>query len=152
MSLEEYYKKRKFKKTSEPAGKVEETGLSRFVVHEHQATHLHFDFRLEMDGVLKSWAVPKGIPKETGIKHLAVQTEDHPVDYIDFKGEIPPGEYGAGLVKIWDKGSYKLLERTKRSLKFQLSGNRLEGVYVLLSTPWKKRNEWLIFKTEMKTN
>lgn len=146
MSLKEYWKKRKFAETPEPEGMVSAEGGNRFVVQEHHATHLHYDFRLEMDGVLKSWAIPKGVPTESGIKHLAVQVEDHPVDYIDFEGTIPPDQYGAGTVKIWDSGDYQLLKRTPREIEFTLRGKRLTGRYILLSTGWKGKNNWLLFK------
>lgn len=120
----------------------------RFVVQEHHAGRLHWDFRLEMDGVLKSWAVPKGIPEAPLTKHLAIQVEDHSVDYADFEGIIPPGEYGAGLVKIWDKGNYKLIKLFPEEIEIILEGQRLNGHYVLLKTGWQgKKNNWLIFKT-----
>lgn len=146
MKLEEYWKKRKFEVTSEPKGKVKETGQNRFVVQVHHATHLHYDFRMEMNGVLRSWAVPKGIPTERGVKHLAVQVEDHPVDYVDFEGTIPEGHYGAGTVEIWDKGNFELIKRTPREIEFILNGERLKGRYVLLFTGWKGENNWLVFK------
>lgn len=103
-----------------------------FVVHWHQATHLHYDFRLEMEGVLKSWAVPKEPPVETGVKRLAVMVEDHPLDYINFSGEIPEGLYGAGTVEIWDQGEYRLDERKPNRLSFTLDGTRLQGPYALI--------------------
>lgn len=142
-SLEEYREKRKFDETPEPEPKEERTGLSRFVVQEHHASHLHWDFRLEMDGVLASWAVPKGMPEEPGTKRLAVRTEDHPVSYIDFAGEIPEGQYGAGSVKIWDKGTYDMKEKDEKKMVFDLDGNRLSGGYVLVHTGGKN---WLLFK------
>ncbi len=143
MPLEKYYKKRHFKITPEPRGKIKETGEHRFVVHKHQARHLHYDFRLEMEGVLKSWAVPKGPPKEVGIKRLAVQVEDHPVDYIDFHGTIPEGQYGAGIVEIWDKGKFFLKSKTKNALKFELQGRKLKGNYALVK--FRDKN-WLMYK------
>ena len=143
MPLEKYYKKRRFEKTPEPRGKVRETGRYRFVVHKHKATHLHYDFRLEMEGVLKSWAVPKGPPEEAGVKRLAVQVEDHPVDYIDFHGIIPPGQYGAGVVEIWDNGKFVLKSKTPNELKFELKGKRLKGDYALVK--FRDKN-WLLYK------
>lgn len=147
MSLEEYIGKRNFRKTSEPEGKPEGGGGSRFVVHKHQARHLHYDFRLEMEGVLKSWAVPKGVPVESGVKRLAVQVEDHPIGYIDFAGEIPEGEYGAGTVEIWDKGEFVLGEKTPDQLEFTLKGEKLSGGYVLIHTGDKN---WLLIKRKTK--
>lgn len=150
MVLEKYKKKRKFSKTPEPKPKAKTKGANRFVVQKHQATQLHYDFRLELpekidkgEIVLKSWAVPKGVPEKSGIKHLAVAVEDHPVDYINFKGVIPKGEYGAGTVEIFDKGKFKLIEFTPRSLKFELKGKKLKGKYVLFNL---KDKNWLIFK------
>ncbi|MEW6188966.1 MAG: DNA polymerase ligase N-terminal domain-containing protein [Actinomycetota bacterium] len=146
MKLEKYWEKRKFEKTPEPRGEVKETGLNRFVVQKHQATRLHYDFRLEMDGVLKSWAVPKGIPTKRGIKYLAVEVEVHPVDYLDFQGIIPPGEYGAGTVEIWDSGEYELIERKPDRLEFILKGKRLSGKFVLILMRKKGKGNWLLFK------
>jgi len=104
----------------------------RFVIQKHYAKHLHYDFRLEMDGVLKSWAVPKEPPAESGVKRLAVQVEDHELSYVDFEGTIPEGMYGAGKVEIWDKGTYTLKHRSKDKIQFILHGERLSGDYVLL--------------------
>ena len=143
MGLEEYRRKRDFRKTSEPGGEQEDGGGNRFVVHKHQASHLHYDFRLEMEGVLKSWAVPKGVPVEPGVRRLAVQVEDHPVDYIDFAGEIPEGEYGAGTVEIWDKGNFRLDRKAPERLEFALMGEKLSGNYVLIHTDG---NNWLLIK------
>ena len=121
--------------------------MPRFVVHEHWASHHHFDFRLEMDGVLKSWAIPKGPPQDTGVKRLAVQVEDHPLDYADFEGTIPEGEYGAGEVEIWDRGAYTLKERTARKIRFALNGARLSGEYeFILMKVEKGIGQWLLFK------
>ena len=143
MSIEEYQRKRNFEKTVEPKGSTGGSGGSRFVVQRHEASHLHYDFRLEMDGVLRSWAVPKGVPVETGVRRLAVQVEDHPIDYIDFAGEIPEGEYGAGTVEIWDKGGYELDKRLPDQLEFRLRGARFSGDYALIHT---RGNNWLLIK------
>ena len=143
MSLEKYQQKRDFSKTSEPPGRIEDKGQRRFVVHKHQARNLHYDFRLEMGGVLRSWAVPKGPPPEPGIRRLAIQVEDHPLDYIDFAGEIPQGEYGAGSVEIWDKGEFDLENETADRLEFSLRGEKLSGGYVLLRTDGKN---WLFIR------
>ncbi|HRY60540.1 MAG TPA: DNA polymerase ligase N-terminal domain-containing protein [Patescibacteria group bacterium] len=160
MALEKYHKKRSFKKTTEPQGKIDIVkGKNRFVVQEHHARNLHYDFRLELPEewrsgsiVLKSWAVPKGVPTEVGIKHLAVATEDHPVEYIDFEGNIPEGNYGAGTVKIWDSGKFSKMkmefERKKiKILEFTLSGKKLKGDYVMIKTNFSaNRDSWLLFK------
>ncbi len=154
MALTKYQSKRKFQKTPEPKGAIKTRGRQRFVVQKHQARNLHFDFRLELPDkidtgpvVLKSWAVPKGVPAVAGIKHLAVAVEDHPVDYINFKGTIPAGNYGAGQVEIWDKGEFKLLEFGRNFLKFELTGKKLKGQYVLTKFGAGSKN-WLIFKTK----
>ena len=114
----------------------------RFVVQKHHAAHLHYDFRLEMDGVLKSWAVPKGPPAKPGIKRLAVQVEDHMLDYADFEGEIPEGSYGAGKVEIWDGGEYSVQKRQRGELLFELKGKHLKGSFVLIHTGGKN---WILF-------
>jgi len=145
MALEGYRKKRRLSQTPEPEAEIRKTDRQRFVVQEHRATRLHWDFRLELDGVLKSWAVPKGPPTDPGLRRLAVQVEDHPVDYITFEGTIPKGEYGAGTVKIWDKGTFKLKTRTENMYEFWLKGKRLKGKYALVR--FKDKN-WLIFKTK----
>lgn len=146
MSLTKYKAKRKFSKTPEPGGRKLKKNLSRFVVQEHHARNLHYDFRIEMEGVLKSWAVPKGVPDKKGIKRLAIETEDHPIDYINFSGTIPEGEYGAGEVKIWDKGKYKIISGRLKdgSIKINLNGKKLKGEYILVLL--KNSKNWLIFK------
>ena len=145
MSLESYGKKRRFARTPEPAPKVSTDGANRFVVQEHHASRLHWDFRLELDSVLKSWAIPKGPPEEPGLRRLAVQVEDHPVDYITFEGTIPKGEYGAGSVTIWDKGVFRLKRRTDDLYEFWLEGKRLKGKYNLVR--FKDKN-WLMLKSK----
>jgi len=116
---------------------------ARFVIQKHRATHLHYDFRLEMDNVLKSWAVPKEPPTQPGVRRLAVQVEDHELSYIDFEGAIPEGEYGAGTVEIWDKGTYMLKNRSDKIIEFTLNGSRLKGNYALINF---KENNWLLIK------
>ena len=153
MSLKKYQQKRKFTKTPEPKGAPRlaplARGLRRFVIQEHHATNLHYDFRLESEGVLKSWAVPKNLPKIKGPKRLAIQTEDHPVDYINFEGEIPEGNYGAGKVKVWDSGNYEIRNqkselRNVKSMKILLKGKKIKGEYAMVKLQGKN---WLIFKT-----
>ena len=144
MGLEEYRKKRDFERTEEPEGDKKTDGKNIYVIQKHQATHLHYDLRLEMDGVLKSWAIPKTPPTEKGVKRLAVQVEDHPIEYADFEGIIPEGQYGAGTVEIWDKGEYVVKDRKEDKLIFEIKGNKLKGDYVLLR--FKERKNWLFFK------
>ncbi|MGQ9531071.1 MAG: DNA polymerase ligase N-terminal domain-containing protein [Candidatus Bathycorpusculaceae bacterium] len=139
MSLKEHWRKRNFDKTIKPKG-----GENIYVIQKHAATHLHYDLRLEMDGVLKSWAIPKEPPTSSGVRRLAVQVKDHPVEYANFEGVIPEGEYGAGTVEIWDRGTYKLLERKENKLIVEIHGFRLSGVYVLMR--FKSRKNWLFFK------
>lgn len=122
-----------------------------FIVHEHHTKRPHWDFRLEQDNVLKSWAMPKRPPRKTGIKRLAIKVEDHGLEYADFEGEIPSDEYGAETVKIWDRGEYELLERTNNSLKIRLLGNLLKGIYVLCRFPSAGEKAWLFFKTIQKS-
>ena len=119
----------------------------RFVVQEHHASRLHWDFRLEMDGVLKSWAVPKTPPTIPGVRRLAVAVEDHELDYIGFEGTIPEGEYGAGSVEIWDKGTYEVESKKPEKLVFELHGERMRGRYTLVHFTEKDEN-WLLFKTK----
>ena len=150
-SLADYKKKRHFKKTPEPAPdkKTSDTGRL-FVVQKHRASHLHYDFRLETDGVLKSWAVPKGPSLDPSVKRLAMQVEDHPVDYADFEGVIPEGEYGGGTVMVWDYGVYAP-ENTnnvsaaiaKGELKFVVLGKKIKGSFALVRT---SDRQWLLIK------
>ena len=169
MALEEYKRKRRFEETPEPPPKVEKKNGNRFVVQKHEATRLHYDFRLEMEGVLKSWAVPKGPSLDPADKRLAMQVEDHPVSYFDFEGNIPEGNYGAGSVMVWDVGTWQPLSPTpvngkyvpgteaeavsmlaKGDLKFRLNGKRLKGDFALIKMrgrrPGSKGNEWLMIK------
>ncbi len=122
-----------------------------FVVHEHHAKHHHFDFRLELDGVLKSWAIPKSIPLKSGIKRLAIEVEDHALEYADFEGRIPEGHYGAGEVRIWDRGEYEMESRKGYKMVFVLRGRKLKGKYVLLRFRKEDgKNLWLFFKSVSK--
>lgn len=119
----------------------------RFVIHEHHATHLHYDFRLELNGVLKSWVIPKGPSMNPSEKRLALLVEDHPLEYIDFEGIIPKEHYGAGAVVVWDKGFYELIELKKETITFFLRGKKLKGVFTLLLLKGRKKgNEWLFVK------
>jgi bifunctional non-homologous end joining protein LigD len=132
-TLREYRRKRDPQGTPEPFGSKESGADPIFVVQRHDARRLHYDFRLERDGALASWAVPKGIPLEPGQRALAVHVEDHPLDYADFEGEIPKGNYGAGTVEIWDRGTYELVEEKKDGgLTVTLHGQRLEGTWALV--------------------
>jgi len=169
MALEEYKRKRRFEETPEPPPEVAKKTGNRFVVQRHDATRLHFDFRLEMEGVLKSWAVPKGPSLDPADKRLAMHVEDHPVSYFDFEGNIPEGNYGAGSVMVWDVGTWAPLSPTpikgkyvvgteadaasmlaKGDLKFRLNGKRLHGDFALVKMkgrrPGSKGNEWLLIK------
>jgi bifunctional non-homologous end joining protein LigD len=169
MALEEYKRKRRFEETPEPPAKVEKKKGNRFVVQKHDATRLHYDFRLEMEGVLKSWAVPKGPSLDPADKRLSMQVEDHPVSYFDFEGNIPEGNYGAGSVMVWDVGTWQPLSPVQKDgkylpgteaeaaamiakgdLKFRLNGKRLKGDFALIKMkgrrPGSKSNEWLMIK------
>jgi DNA ligase D-like protein (predicted 3'-phosphoesterase) len=121
-----------------------------FVVQKHDASHLHYDFRLEIDNVLKSWAVPKIPPTEPDVKRLAIQTEDHPLSYADFEGTIEEGLYGAGRVELWDKGTFKPETIEENKIVFELAGRKLQGTYVLLKLKsrgkYKGEQNWLLFK------
>jgi len=145
--LAEYEAKRDFKRTPEPGAKVprKETKAPRFVVQEHHARRLHWDFRLEKDGVGVSWAVPKGIPPDPKKNHLAVHVEDHPLEYFKFAGEIPKGEYGGGQVLIWDEGTYDPIKWSDREVMVDLHGKRLQGRYVLFQTRGK---DWMIHRMD----
>jgi bifunctional non-homologous end joining protein LigD len=162
MALEEYRKKRDFKETPEPAGRKNEPRKSAelpiFVVQKHQATSLHYDFRLEIGGALVSWAVPKGPSLNPADKRLAIQTEDHPIEYANFEGVIPEGQYGAGPVMVWDKGTYQTdpggsaaEQLSQGELKFTLHGEKLQGGFVLIrrgltSVGVRGQRSWLLIK------
>jgi len=115
-----------------------------YVIHEHHATRLHWDLRLEINGVLKSWAVPKKPSTNPNIKRLAVQVEDHPLEYAAFQGEIPKGNYGAGKVKIWDRGTFEIISKTDKKIIFKINGKKLKGVYCLIK--FRPPKNWLFFK------
>jgi DNA ligase D-like protein (predicted ligase)/DNA ligase D-like protein (predicted 3'-phosphoesterase) len=145
--LSEYLSKRNFSITTEPVGNTEKKIQAKvFVVQEHHARRLHYDLRLEKDGILKSWAVPKGIPESSDEKRLAVETEDHPLEYANFEGTIPPGQYGAGTVKIWDKGSYEAKVWDEIKIEFNLHGEKLRGRFVLVRLKKAGDKNWLLLK------
>ena len=164
-SLSEYERKRDFSKTSEPSGKGGKKGRARrrhprFTVQKHKATSLHYDLRLEVDGVLASWAIPKGPSLDPRDKRLAMRTEDHPMEYLEFEGVIPKGEYGAGPVIVWDRGVFENISETRRGerltlesalevgdIKVFLLGEKLRGAYALVRTsPPGDREQWLLIK------
>lgn len=164
MTLKKYKRKRNFKNTKEPKGTIG-GGLDNkpiFVIQKHAASHLHFDFRIEAGGVLKSWAVPKGLPKNGGEKRLAMMVEDHPYDYKDFEGIIPKGNYGAGTVMVWDEGKYETYENKnkkdieneietgikKGKLTLLLDGKKIKGEYTLVKAPRMGKNGWLMIKKD----
>jgi bifunctional non-homologous end joining protein LigD len=118
----------------------------RFVVQKHRARTLHYDFRLEREGVFRSWAVPKGIPEAWGVRRLAVQVPDHPLEWGSFEGTIPEGQYGAGTVEIWDEGTYEALEWSEDVISFVLCGRRLRGTYSLVRFSRKGPRDWLLFR------
>jgi DNA ligase D-like protein (predicted 3'-phosphoesterase) len=128
------------------AGTAEDLHPLRFIIQEHFARTRHFDFRLEKDGVFKSWAVPKGIPTNTGIKRLAVQVEDHRLEWGEFEGEIPPGEYGAGTVHLWDRGTYESIEWKPNRIGLILRGAKVQGRYELVTFERAGERAWIIFK------
>ncbi len=159
--LAEYRRKRDFRKTAEPkGGATRKAATLAFVIQKHAASHLHFDLRLELDGVMKSWAVPKGPSLDPAVKRLAMQVEDHPIEYNRFEGTIPAGEYGGGTVMLWDRGSYRYWTRdadpvarlregyAQGELKFELKGRRLRGVWVLvrLRRGDPDKPQWLLIK------
>jgi len=146
VSLRDYVSKRNFSLTPEPVGASSKDEATTFVVQEHHARRLHYDFRLERLGILKSWAVPKGVPEKPGDKRLAVETEDHPLEYQKFEGTIPPGQYGAGTVTIWDRGSYELLVWDDKKIEFILGGGRLKGRYALVRFNKAGPKQWILIK------
>ena len=143
--LEEYRAKRNFKATPEPAGVVADADHHRFVIQQHSATRLHWDLRLEHDGVLVSWALPRGVPRDPKDNHLAVHTEDHPLEYLDFQGDIPDGSYGAGNMKVWDTGTYDIEEWEDRKAVVVLHGQRARGKYALFAT---RGRDWMIHRMD----
>lgn len=153
MALEDYKRKRDFSKTTEPKAKVKKSKSATYLIHKHNASHLHYDLRLEAEGVLKSWAVPKE-PNDKD-KRLAIMVEDHPLEYGKFEGTIPKGNYGAGTVEIWDKGKYENIkgEDTEDSIKkgrveINIKGKKLNGNYALIKIRPRegKENTWLFFR------
>ncbi|MGH7137162.1 MAG: DNA polymerase ligase N-terminal domain-containing protein, partial [Pirellulales bacterium] len=161
MPLAEYRRKRHFTATPEPKGKVRrrKAAAPRFVVQKHDARRLHYDFRLELDGVLKSWAVPKGPSYDPKERRLAVEVEDHPLEYADFEGTIPQGEYGGGTVAVWDQGTWQAEDDAstayrKGKLKFQLNGQKLKGGWNLVRMqrrPGERATNWLLIKERDET-
>ena len=160
-NLTNYKRKRDFKKTSEPKPGVKKTGKNIFVIQKHFSKRLHFDFRLQIGKTLKSWAVPKGIPKNTKEKKLAILTENHPLAYADFEGVIPSGQYGAGRVKIWDKGTFENLKKDKNGkeipiskcfkngqMEFVLHGKKNSSSFALIK--FKDDKSWLLIKIKKK--
>jgi DNA ligase D-like protein (predicted 3'-phosphoesterase) len=141
-----YFSKRNFKKTKEPTGNKKTEKDPIFVIQEHHSRRLHYDLRLEKEGVLKSWAVPKDIPMEKNKKRLAVEVEDHPIDYAKFEGTIPEGQYGAGTVKIWDKGFFEIKTWEKDLIEFYPKGKKMIGKYILVRLKKDKGKNWLLFK------
>jgi len=162
--LEEYKKKRDFRKTSEPGDEEitfdwAEEGKPIFVIQKHDATNLHYDFRIEVDGVLKSWAVPKGPSTDPSVKRMAIPTEDHPLGYADFEGVIPEDEYGGGTVMVWDRGTYRNLKEDDQEespsvadqledghATIWLNGEKLKGGYALIRTGKGDNPRWLLIK------
>jgi DNA ligase D-like protein (predicted 3'-phosphoesterase) len=162
-ALKEYKKKRDFKKTSEPApGKLNKNHKPLFVIQKHDASSLHYDFRIQIDGVLKSWAVPKGLSTDPREKRLAIRTEDHPIEYANFEGVIPEDEYGGGPVLIWDRGEFRNIKEEDKGdasllknlqeghLTIWLEGEKLKGGYALIRTGKSDDDNWLIIKMDDK--
>lgn len=161
-ALKTYQEKRNFKKSKEPEGaaKKKQGKEPLFVVQKHAASHLHYDLRLEVDGVLVSWAVPKGFSLDPSVKHLAVQTEDHPYDYAEFEGTIPQGEYGGGTVMVWDIGTYQNIKEKDGKLvpmdkclehgtvEVALAGKKLKGGFALIKMHGRGPNQWLLIKMD----
>ncbi|MFE8071231.1 DNA polymerase ligase N-terminal domain-containing protein [Marinobacteraceae bacterium S3BR75-40.1] len=157
-NLTEYRRKRNLEKSREPGGQSDHGQAARFVIQKHDASHLHYDFRLAFDGVLKSWAVPKGPSTDPSEKHLAVEVEDHPLDYADFEGVIPEGEYGAGTVMVWDQGRYRNLRAEKDEattmaeahreglIEVWLEGEKIRGGYALKRIRSGQKPQWLLIK------
>ncbi len=145
MSLDEYKKKRDFTKTPEPKAVIVPGENTIYVIQRHQARTLHWDLRLEREGVLVSWAVPKEPPTEKGVRRLAIQTEDHPIEYHTFSGTINEGEYGAGTVEIWDSGTYETEKWEEKEIIIKINGDRLQGRYCLIRF-LKVKNGWLFFR------
>ena len=166
MSLSNYKKKRTFSQTPEPTGGKSTGDKLRFVIQKHAATNLHYDFRLEMGGVLKSWAVPKGPSTDPSVKRLAMMVEDHPFDYRTFEGIIPKKQYGGGTVMVWDEGSYEsakgnftekkerekelLHQLHKGKIVFNLNGEKLKGQFALVKSSYRGENSWLLMKVKDK--
>jgi DNA ligase D-like protein (predicted 3'-phosphoesterase) len=163
--LKDYRKKRDFGRTSEPEGSMwSSSGKPIFVIQKHDASHLHYDFRLEVDGVLKSWAVPKGPSTDPNVKRMAIFTEDHPIDYAGFEGVIPEGEYGGGAVLVWDRGTYENIKEDDNGdekismaeafesgrIAVRLDGQKIKGGYALIKTKRGKGDQWLLIKMKDK--
>ncbi len=164
MGLKEYKRKRNFARTAEPKGgkprPKQVRGACRFVIQKHDASRLHYDFRLQMEGVLKSWAIPKGLPWKQGEKHLAVEVEDHPIEYETFEGVIPEGNYGGGTVMVWDRGNYyiygeqPMISLHEGKLHLVLDGKKAKGEWTLVRIRGRdgEKNQWLILKTGADAN
>lgn len=161
MGLKDYKRKRDFTKTDEPEESKAADKKAKsliYVIQKHDASHLHYDLRLEMDGALKSWAIPKEPSLDPDIKRLAMHVEDHPLGYETFEGEIPQGQYGAGTVEIWDRGTYQLIEKSERAYVIDIKGQKLNGLFTLVKIRLKPderylkratqptKESWLFFK------